>query len=87
MKARANAIVRANGQRIPLYAEHQPTFRSVFGRSWDRFTASLNGNDLHFWYDSTWGSWAHVAIEGRWFRAQMSLVECLGFREPITLED
>ena len=49
----------------------RPRFNSRFGKTWQWGTMVLNGKDVNYTYDNTWGSWWYFCFENVWYKANI----------------
>ena len=60
------------GNTYIAHAEKKPLFRHINGRTWDTdFSRTIDGNKIDMVHDTSWGTWFHFELNGRWYRIRI----------------
>lgn len=62
-----------NGTKIPVVKTKRPSFKPVFGRSWDSTNVKVDGKDTTMYLDTTWGFYLYFQYgpENQWYKFKM----------------
>lgn len=64
----------------------RPKFSSHRGRTWDYEIKVINGIEIEFWLDTTWGFYFYFQWEDQWYKVLMlNFTDPLKYKEVLTI--
>ena len=60
-----------SGNKYSLVKAHRPKFSSHRGATWDFFRIKIDGKEVKVHYDSTWGLYGYLELNGKWYKIRL----------------
>jgi len=61
--------------KLPVNKCKKPLFKDIHGRTWDSSKALINGIEVQFYLDTSWGHYVYFVLMNQWYKVKFSTLE------------